>query len=146
MLFESARLSQNRPLAKDVRNCCPRHPVEYTFGFIGQGEHKTISDLVRQNSCEIASEDREFFAFNTSGTPLFLSGITIVKISIMMNRQLLSHSPGYRYLIFIISGFMSLREQKKSVRRPCLRRICAAGRRCGRFNPGCIAPQQRTDR
>jgi hypothetical protein len=42
----------------------PTLSVEYTFGFIGQGEHKIMASVAGasggQNSCESASQRREF--------------------------------------------------------------------------------------
>ncbi|KAB1125682.1 hypothetical protein NOK06_06160 [Neorhizobium galegae] len=55
------------------------------MGFIGQGEHKIISGVAgaagRQNSCESASQNRDFSNSNTERTPLFLRSITTIRLS-----------------------------------------------------------------
>ncbi len=84
MLFEIERLSQNRPLAENGRNGCPRFPIECTFGFIGQGKHKIIDGVADaaglQNSCECPSQHREFSNHNTDIIPVFLRTITITRL------------------------------------------------------------------
>lgn len=84
MLFEIEGLSQNRPLAEKVRNCCPRFPIECTFGFIGQREHKIIDGVAgaagRQNSCERPSQHKEFSNHNTDIIPVLLRTITITRL------------------------------------------------------------------